>query len=468
MATFASRVLLAIALLGFATGTTSAADFQRAAEAFTSPIPEPHTPEARYACNIRLSGPIEVGDLQRLKAIISADHSAYTGTALCLNSPGGNFDEGVAIAKFLVANGVYTVLEKGASCFSACAVIFMAGSVHFEIGATIARFMHFQARLGFHAPYVSGLPDKDYDNAEIEASYRAAVAAVRKLMQFNSGVFQEGETKKAIDKDIMPPPLLTEILERGPRDLLEIKTVNQAVRYRIAVYGYRPIAGITETHLCNACRNGIYKSADEAEGECLPAERKGGVLLVPIVAYGSPTCAFKYATWYSGPKQWLVYDKVIMQGESATRDAYWPIRQLWLFSMKTELGRLNSVSLAEPRTNAKPLPDRSDTQPDLAVELSRSAWVIGPKEGCSVRAKRYDVSFDGTSITWRSGAGNIDVEQVTSRSTFQLTTRTTQSVRTRGTSEPHGKLWTYDRLSNNQVKVSPDGGKVFMLSRCNN
>src|SRR5262245_5600610 len=68
---------------------------------------------ARDVCPLRLTGAIESGDLQRLKAKLPAGFEpAKSGLTICLNSRGGDFVEGLQIAEF-VARGISTQLEPG-------------------------------------------------------------------------------------------------------------------------------------------------------------------------------------------------------------------------------------------------------------------------------------------------------------------------------------------------------------------
>src|ERR1700731_1120361 len=80
----------------------------------------------RGSCELRLPGPIEPGDLGRLKAALPADFDPVmkAGPTICLNSPGGDFIEGLRIAEY-VSNGISTEIEKGAECKSACGWIFL-------------------------------------------------------------------------------------------------------------------------------------------------------------------------------------------------------------------------------------------------------------------------------------------------------------------------------------------------------
>ena len=52
----------------------------------------------------------------------------FNPARLCLNSRGGSYEEGLAIAKFLTESTVGTALTPNAVCASACALVFMAGS----------------------------------------------------------------------------------------------------------------------------------------------------------------------------------------------------------------------------------------------------------------------------------------------------------------------------------------------------
>src|SRR5690242_4924143 len=75
-------------------------------------------------CNVLLKGPIEDGDLGKLLDI----YEKGSFEDLCLDSSGGSYAEAVRIAEQLV-NWSYpgTVVDKGASCYGACAYVFMGG-----------------------------------------------------------------------------------------------------------------------------------------------------------------------------------------------------------------------------------------------------------------------------------------------------------------------------------------------------
>ena len=102
-------------------------------------------PAEKVPCHYQLTGPIEAGDAQKLKDLILLQGR----TTLCLNSRGGSFEEAMTIATQLMANAIGTKLEPGSECLSACAIVFMAGSIeYFEVGLYSWRHMHATSKFG--------------------------------------------------------------------------------------------------------------------------------------------------------------------------------------------------------------------------------------------------------------------------------------------------------------------------------
>lgn len=138
-------------------------------------------------CNVELRGEISRGDLEILKTTFSDfDGLGYNHYTICLDSPGGNYLESIKIADWISDNGIGTVLPKGAECLSACAIIFMSGSLNTEsdIGIINARYMHPQARLGFHAPYIL-LDNRSYDASEVEKAFTIASTVISYLIDLS-------------------------------------------------------------------------------------------------------------------------------------------------------------------------------------------------------------------------------------------------------------------------------------------
>ena len=75
---------------------------------------------------------------------------------LALNSPGGLVQPTLVLGKVARAKGVATIVEGGRECYSACALLFLAGNER-VLGETVllkGRLDRKQAVVGFHAPYI--------------------------------------------------------------------------------------------------------------------------------------------------------------------------------------------------------------------------------------------------------------------------------------------------------------------------
>src|SRR6185369_1822365 len=80
------------------------------------------------ACNIRLDGSIKQGDNAQVADEL-AKIQAGAHVVLCLNSPGGSYNAALAVIETLLGADriVATMVPRGANCYSACALIFLAG-----------------------------------------------------------------------------------------------------------------------------------------------------------------------------------------------------------------------------------------------------------------------------------------------------------------------------------------------------
>ncbi|MGR9276228.1 hypothetical protein ACU8KI_16630 [Rhizobium leguminosarum] len=189
----------------------------------------------RDECQIALSGPIASGDLDRLKVL------APGGSSLCLDSLGGDFLEGLAIAEWLAGRNVTTIIGNGASCYSACAIAFMGGSEWEQIYLS-KRKLQVGGRLGFHAPYLIAL-SKTYSGSELQATYAEGLQAVARMMKLGSDMGEDG---------FIPERVMLKLLAAGPRDLYMVDDVIKARELNIELIGV-PKAKWTTAALCNAC-----------------------------------------------------------------------------------------------------------------------------------------------------------------------------------------------------------------------
>jgi hypothetical protein len=211
----------------------------------------------RGSCELRLSGTIEPGDLDRLKTKLPADFDPHMkgGPEICLNSDGGDFVEGLRIADY-VSNGISTRIEKSAVCASACSWIFLAGmSAATGDVRDWTRTMDARAQLVFHAPYI------DPASFAPAAGPAQPVAFVKVINAYNQAVgdIAKGLLKLAQKYDspprspLVPPTLLAESMVKVGNERLAVDTTGAAVRWRIGVEGYGSVVPRSKQDIVRAC-----------------------------------------------------------------------------------------------------------------------------------------------------------------------------------------------------------------------
>ncbi len=114
--------------------------------------------------HFRIEGRIEPGDSDKLAALLREElpdpNSDWSNNVVVsLNSDGGDFYEGLALADAIGGFAVMTFVGPGDRCLSSCAIAFMGGQNIMLRGmpAWPARYVHDEAFVGFHAPF-SELP----------------------------------------------------------------------------------------------------------------------------------------------------------------------------------------------------------------------------------------------------------------------------------------------------------------------
>lgn len=126
---------------------------------------------------IKMSGVIEKGDTDKLWALVERMHDQKKGWGwrLVLESPGGNFLEGIALGRSLGARlgsqdpdfvGVYVLANT--ECLSACALAFSLASERRTLDDFDSyRFIEVGGRIGFH---MGALPDgQAFQQAQVKA-----------------------------------------------------------------------------------------------------------------------------------------------------------------------------------------------------------------------------------------------------------------------------------------------------------
>lgn len=112
----------------------------------------------------------------------------------------------------------------------------------------------------------------------------------------------------------------------------------------------------------------------------------------------------------------------------------------------------------------RPAPSRSG--PNLPDHLAQGTWAIGTVANCANARKRYSLTVTGNTVTWRDGTGNIDVEEILSMGTADLSTRTVKSDHGAAREVKRGTTWSYAKISADTVQVTPSDKNQFTIVRC--
>ena len=276
-------------------------------------------------CNFYLEGRITSGDANKLRSIVQAWRQVrkLESPRLCLNSPGGSYDEGLLIARVLMDESIGTAVEANAVCASACALIFMAGSAPWK--GQLNRFLHVSGLVAFHAPYLdlSQMTGQTYSAADIAASAYLGLQAVNRLIKL-------GKDRVA---HFFDNELLSEMLDRGPDEVFAIDTVIKIIHYRVALYGARAPRLSPET-LANACINYFYGGNLQLTTQELSRIRATKVERFPKglraefdVAPGGGSCVIDLMTKGDTVNHWVLHETYLgnraFDGPTGLILAYW-------------------------------------------------------------------------------------------------------------------------------------------------
>lgn len=192
----------------------------------------------------RISGEITKGDANKLNELIAkyGRDDGIVGGKVELSSPGGDYSEGIELAKFFKKRGITTYVRSGDQCLSACALAFLGGSYETEstVGYT-SRQMEVGARIGFHAPFPK-LPEGKFSKEDIELSFATAIKIT-------------SEYASMIDEWGIKPEMLNFLLKPDKSNLSYVDTVDNAASLGIEVIGLRPPDVIKRHEIFNACFN---------------------------------------------------------------------------------------------------------------------------------------------------------------------------------------------------------------------
>ena len=212
-------------------------------------------------CSHRLKGDVIKGDAKKVEAALKS--VPFLGDiTLCLNSKGGEFAEAVRIARIVIKSRIRTALEPGAVCLSGCAFIFMAGSRGRSDVHKPDRYMHVEATLGFHAPYIDPrmLPESGFTPEDVAEAHKSARLSTQMLID----LFVRTEySRYQFDRDLwIKPSLLRSALTKDSTEFFYIDTIGKAGNYGIQVVGFREESKPVEYYQENLCRNAYSWKVD--------------------------------------------------------------------------------------------------------------------------------------------------------------------------------------------------------------
>lgn len=202
-------------------------------------------------CSLQVTGAIVKGDAEKIEAVIAeATKQIFNYPnpdfdkqyVVCLSGPGGNYLEGIKIARIFSKFYVTTIVRNNETCLSACAIAFLGGRYNSRsgVGFSSSRYLFPDSTLGFHAPQLQ-VNEGDYSQKAVLTAYKIALDAI-------------SEIQKSARKLFIDEYLITEMFAHRGSDFYYISTVDDLTYFDIGLLGYRERKIQTDTRRA-ACWN---------------------------------------------------------------------------------------------------------------------------------------------------------------------------------------------------------------------
>ena len=207
-------------------------------------------------CKVVLKGVIAKGDFEKFLQVSATAFPPFDGESsapntLCLDSPGGSLSEGVKFAGHFYDKGVGTVIRKGASCYSACAIMFMLGTARGPEVNFVSRAMHSSARLGFHRPSLAASGGGALSRTDLSEAVDTTFAAAMELLAMAN------RQAPLTANSMMKPDLLEMLLTHVGADFFLVDTIDKAGRWDIRILDHKPEFTPSPQKAYHACQNTI-------------------------------------------------------------------------------------------------------------------------------------------------------------------------------------------------------------------
>lgn len=175
---------------------------------------------------INVEGRISQGDTERFQALVNAGCEGYkhsegpAAITAALNSPGGDYLEGLALGNLFWRNGYATLVRANAECYSAAATAFLGGAYLGAVGGWGPdRTVEIGGTVGFHS---------FYSNSSEIVPMRDGIEHGKHLLMF----LTDYATALRIDMTF-----ILESLKKGPKELLLLESVEQFRKLGIKLHG---------------------------------------------------------------------------------------------------------------------------------------------------------------------------------------------------------------------------------------
>lgn len=237
---FFQRLLATVSFVLFSSMGTQAAEIKK------STNPE---------CRIEVVGEIRKGDSEAFEGfadyLIVNNGESTSASIVCLDSPGGSLIEGMAMAKFILKNGISTRILSNKQCASICAIMFMMGNYRGDEVAGLSRRMHYTSRLGFHRPYLKIDDATNYTSNDLETTYNFGIETIFEIMTVSNQREPWGTAQ------MIEPELVQRMIATPGTEIFYVTTIEEATRWRIDVDGIPEHIQSGAKHFQYACENAL-------------------------------------------------------------------------------------------------------------------------------------------------------------------------------------------------------------------
>lgn len=171
---------------------------------------------------------------------------------VCLDSPGGNFSEGLRLYDFIERSNAVTYVQGNSECYSACAIAFLAGGTWIGNGNTQnfnARILELGAELGFHAPFTMFDRDAVFTGEQGNQIFEIAVQALAETNSIR-------QVNRA-DGPVMNNYIYNGFISTPPQDFFEIATTADAIFAGIEARGLPFVETVNEQIMTQVCDTAV-------------------------------------------------------------------------------------------------------------------------------------------------------------------------------------------------------------------